>query len=205
MSIKLLHKDSKPLGTEATDTKSGRFRIQFSVRSLLVVTALLATWLAFEVSRTQRRQSAVKAIEESGQVVFEYQFPGDYDHTGLVDYRAPVPGLAVVTATIGETRHDVSVVTLGDASEESLKHLLRLSEVKQLAISVRKGIPNESMKRVAKLEQLVWLTIEAPITSVEELKRMTYLRQLDLIDTKLVSSQVEDLRGCLPNTRVVFE
>src|SRR5688500_10507473 len=63
--------------SKTTPTRKRRW-MQFSLRSLFVVTALLAVWIGYHVNRARNQQKAVETVLRlGGTLYFDYQLEED--------------------------------------------------------------------------------------------------------------------------------
>jgi hypothetical protein len=141
------------------------FRPQFTLRMLLVVTAVLAIWLNTELNRARRQQAAVQAIQAYGGMV-RYDFePED------PKLRKPPPEPRWLVDLVGiDFLHNVEDVNLMwqtnatgpvDNQREDTEILQRLGDLPGLKSLLLGGLQatDESMRTVAELDSLESVTI----------------------------------------------
>jgi hypothetical protein len=137
-----------------------RFKLQFTLRMLLVVTAVLALWLNFQLDRARRQQAAVKAIQAYGGMV-RYDFePED------PKLRKPPPEPKWLVDLVGvDFLHNIEAVNFNcqfkdgqrvENSRETADILQELQDLPGLKSIMIQGsqATNESMKTVARLDSL---------------------------------------------------
>ena len=124
---------------------------RYSLRTFLLVIALLCVWLGIQVNAARRQRDMVAAILRAfGEVHFDYQMvpgksgkPGDF----VIDRNSPPPGPAWLREFIGEDYFQTAIgVSLanGPLSESDFA---RLAELRQLLFITSDGaeiVPNGS-------------------------------------------------------------
>ena len=155
-----------------------RWRFQFSLRSLLVLTLAVAvscSWLALEMKKAREQETAV---DEIGRL-----YPYAVATAG-----ASTPGVKTIEPTwlrvlLGEMYFaEVVSVHLGGTlvTDEELDLLKSLEEMRFL---------NLSNTRVTDM-------------GVESLRRLTRLEELNLVNTRVTDEGVKKLQQALPNCRI---
>ena len=200
-----------------------RLRFQFSILSLLVLTAVVAipcSWLAVETKEARTQREAVEEIRKvHGTACYDYQFDryGNviFDRLGNPIKGAAPPGPSWLHKLLGNdlfasvTRVwlDGSGVrtTFGWDTSQGLPHLQWLTLNKT-------AVTNAGLCRLAGLTQLQHLYLSDTKVSdvgMEHLKRLTRLQNLALSETVIGDAGLQRLKGLtglhglyLNNTRV---
>ena len=180
--------------------------LRFSLWTLLIAVTALVVMLGAEVNRMHRRNAAITSLEKVGQVVFHHQYPYSYGTVGVTaDYTAEVHGPSWLRRLVGDEWF-LKVQGIHIQGDDYLiDDATRLPEVRLLSIS-GSNVTNKGLSSLPKLRKLEMLTlVDAHITTIKPFKHMDWLKQLDLINTKLTKDQVCELKVALPSTLVVHE
>ena len=166
-----------------------RWRFQYSIRSLLVLTVAVAIpcgWLA----EIKRHREAVEEIEKAGGFV-------DYDYPFLHDPRPPGPEWRRLL--LGEDWFTASLyVHVGTSVTDSeLEHLKGLIHLQELDLSGTKvsdaGL--EHLKSLTQLQGLNLCVTKVGDAGLEYLKGLTQLQRLNLAHSKVNDAGLEYLKG----------
>jgi len=162
--------------------------LQFRLRTLLILMALLAVWLGVHSERARRQERACHAVRQiDGLVWYNYQY--GYDETsdalGLIyeQPELPVPGLLQDLLGV-DYFTGVFAVALGgcDVTPEVLQHLADGTDLRQLDL-VAVPLTDREMQQIGRMRSLGWLNLaETGITDRElaHLQPLTALRALAL-------------------------
>ena len=170
-----------------------RWRFQFSIRSLLLLTVAVAipfSWLAVEI-RQARREREVVAIEKLGGRVFWSEPSGPPWLRRLLG-----DGLFITVEGVGLGRTKVT-----DAWLDTLKGL---NELQRLSLDDTE-VTDAGLEYLKGLNQLQWLYLdETKVTDagLENLTRLKQLQMLSLDGTKVTEAGVKKLQQALPNCKI---
>ena len=127
-----------------------RWRFQFSIRSLLVLTVAVAipcSWLGVEMKKAKEQKEAVAAIQKlGGKVYWEARLPGPAWWLGL-------PGDEAFATPTGVNWSNTQVV------DAALQNLTRLSQLQELGLEETR-VTDAGLENLKGLNQLrlLWLT-----------------------------------------------
>jgi hypothetical protein len=200
-----------------------RWRFQFSIRSLLVLTvavALPCSWIGLEMKAAKRQMETAEAIEQlGGSIFYDWQIAADGDFQQ--DARPPEP--AWLRPLLGDCFFtDVRSVWYYylddmDAKLELLKglnqlkglalckipfadagleHIKELSQLQELDLGETE-VTDDGLDTIGGLNQLRVLKLSfTQVTDggLKHLKRLTQLQMLDLDNTKVTDAGVENVK-----------
>jgi hypothetical protein len=179
-----------PDPTSQPTKRNNRRWLQFSLRTMLIMTALISAWLAFVFIPAQRADRATKALQEKGMSVsYDFQHvPGTspYHYSS----RVPQPGPAFLRKLFGDglfqhaesISRDHSVVKADDLSP-----LEAIPTIRSVSLA-HCQIGDEHLKHLAGLQHLELLNVgKGQITErgLSNLAHLTELRTLDLSDNQI--------------------
>jgi len=161
------------------EMKSRWFR--FSLRTLLLLIAVLCVWLGIQVNAAHRQKAAVEAIlRAGGSVGYTYQlrpdgtFRSPYPEFSLfyIDRNAPTPGPAWLRKLIGDDYFRTAVqvqipITDEDAAKAAINAMARLPTIR--------GVSLVAFKRDCKIQDRDL----APLGRLNKLQRLS-LRDLEV-------------------------
>ena len=182
---------------KAEPPKRKRRWIQFSLRSLMMLTLVvglgMATWLVPLKKRADRQKAAVEAIlKDGGLVAYDYQ----HDASGRSIQNAMPPGPAWLRKLLGDDFF-TDVVFAAVKTDTSAEHLDDLPRIQSLHLD--KGeITDAALAHVAGLARLDYLDLSgATITDdgLVHLERMANLKKLYLDRTKVTDAGLAHLAG----------
>ena len=179
--------------------KRRRRWFRFSLRTLLILTAVFAAWLGVWVDRARKQRRAVTMIEEAGgSVVYDYNYTPS---------RKP-EGPAWLRESIGnEYFDDVLQVNLdfSRATDAALDYLSALP--KMAGVGLRDArITDEGLKHLADCEQVRWLVLDrtqATDAGLVYLKQLPELQSLSLQHTRVTDAGLEHLKS-IPSLTSLF-
>lgn len=206
-----------------------RWRFQFSVRSLLMLTVVVAipcSWLAVEMKRARARECASKAVYQCGGGVYtvckptwkkplfptltdflrlrEFLGADFFDHTdsiSLDDTPATDATLEIVGVLTDTSSLDLDKTQITDAG---LEHLKRLTNLRSLSLSHTQitdaGL--EHLKRLTQLQTLKLWDTKVTDAGLDHLKVLTKLQSLLLANTNVTDMGVNKLQKALPNCKI---
>ena len=186
---------------------------QFSLRSMLLLVALVAVWLTVETSRSRRQAKAVMTIQKLGGIV---KFDYEYDKNGrdIPNAISSVPHW--LRSSIGEDYFrtvvtlDIAVGSFRDrnrqppkAVDEALNAISNLPDLRILEIGANPAIDDESLAHLSGLRKLRTLYlyrtgIEGP--GLRQLRGSAEIESLSLDQTPLSDEGLVSLRD-LPKLR----
>jgi Leucine rich repeat len=175
---------------------------QFSLRTLMIFTTVVAVgaaWLVPKIERKRRERDAVKAIESLGGIVwYDYQFTG---YRSPPDSNAPPPGPYWLRNLFGEHFIDevamVSLcanVTVSDAGLVNVKSLPQLQSL-NLGHCHITDAGLEHLKGLTHLQGLALGLTNVTDAGLEHLKGLTQLRYLGLQGTRVADAGLVNLKG----------
>jgi hypothetical protein len=198
-----------------------RRRFQFSIRSLLVLTVVVAlpcSWMAVEMKEARQQREVIFAIENAGGTV-HYHWEVDTD-SRLLPNPGP-PGPAPLRRLLGKDFLDaVVVVDLGKdfvtcgtgqrfdplpVSDAVLEQLVGLPQFQRLGLR-RREIADAGFERITELDQLKEIDLSGTnVTNATlgRLRRLRCLEELALMATQVNDDGLEQLKG-LPHLRSLF-
>ena len=167
-----------------------RRRLRFSLRALLLITAVIAVWLASHGNLAQKQRAAIAAIERlGGTIVYE---DNDYMSFRRLPPDSTPPGVKWMRQLFGEQQGPRPV------------------EI-QLYMSADKAperFTDNEAKLVGTLTELEWLVLmdtgltDAGLMHFRNLRR---LNRLDVEGTAVTERGAKELQKYLPNVRVYFD
>ncbi len=188
-----------------------RLRFQFSIRSLLVLTVVVAvpcSWLAVEMKKAREQMDAVEVSEGLGEFVI-YDWQG-VDANGLPSFDDQPPGAACLRTLLGDDFFDeVAIVYVpagakAEATNAGLKHIESLPQIKTLSLSDTEvtdaGL--EHLKRLTRLKELDLNRTQVTDAGLERLKHLSKLQVLGLKETQVTAAGVAKLQKALPNCKI---
>jgi hypothetical protein len=177
-----------------TETKPKLRWLQFSLRTFMVVIAVIAAWMAFYYLPATRSDRATKALERIGAEV-------RYDYERVADgYRSqtPKPGLAFLHAILGDGlfQHAETVsLARHNLKAEELAPLESIPTVQELGI-YESQLKDEHLVHLAGLRRLKWLVLDGgQITDqgLATLANLTDLQSLQIADNQIHGSGLKHL------------
>ena len=193
--------------------KRNRRWFQFSLRTLLIVIAIVAipcAWLGSKIERKRKEREAVAAIEAlGGYVWYNYQAAAP----GGPPWASPAEpyGPAWLRSFLGDDFFsEVTGVSLQDAnvSDADLVNLEGLSHLESLNLVDRIRITDAGLIDIRGLAQLKMLDLQRTNVSdvgVANLKGLGRLKTLYLYGTKVTTAGVNELRRALPNCEIIAD
>ena len=179
--------------------------LQFSLRSMLILTALISAWLAFYYIPAQRVDRAAKALQEKGiSVSYDYQHvPGTSAFS--YSFRVPQPGPAFLRKLFGDglfqqaesINRDHTVLQADDLSP-----LEMMPTVRHISFYACQ-IGDEHLKHLAGMRLLELLNVgEGQITDqgLANLYHLTELRILALSKHQIRGDGLKHLSGLVKLT-----
>jgi hypothetical protein len=208
------------------------WRFQFSLRSLLVLTVVVAipfSWLGVEMKRAREQREAVEEIQKlGGEVQYDREFS---ESLALMPNPAP-PKLVWLQAFLDGDFFDnvvgvlfknctqvtdaglhhlrglaqLQVLELDDTqiSDAGLIHLQTLKQLQVLLLN-NTHISDAGLGHLKGLTQLqhVWLSnTHTTNAGLEHLTGLTQLQDLNLVDTQVTDQGVRKLQQALPNCKI---
>jgi hypothetical protein len=195
-----------------------RWRFQFCIRSLFVLTvavALPCSWFAVKLQHAKRQREAVGEIETIGRGVAYYDWQVDADFNVL---GSQPPGPKWLRSLLGDDffqtvnlfRFDLMYFG-GKATDAEVEHLVVLSQLRFLDLS-RTQVTDAGVKHLRGLSELKLLNLEdTKVTDagLGHLRDLSKLRELYLSGTPVTDAGLEHLKGlsqlqtlCLGGTQV---
>lgn len=179
-----------------------RFRwqrlVQYRLRTLVILTTVIAVWLGWWSHTARRQRAAVAAIKEAkGRVWYDFQVrqlkqppncPFWLVHALGVDYFASVEHLCI------------------DITDDRLGDIKCLTTVKWLVLT-NTPVTDTILERLKGFTVLQGLCLDGTqVTDVglEHLTGLAELRTLDLRSTKVTDAGVDRLQKSLPNCKIVY-
>jgi internalin A len=195
--------------------------LRFSLRTLFVLTTLIAVWLGFLSKRAREQQLAVDRIAElGGSVGYDFQYGRDGarikdatpvgwmwlrkmvgDHYFQRVVRVHLEERAVTDADlklIGKLRH-TTTLDLNDTSisDDGLAMLSGLSRLRRLGLA-RTRVSDAGLRHVEGLRDLEMLILEDTGVGDDGVRALTQLQQLEILalsGTRVTSDGISSLSG----------
>ena len=170
-----------------------RWRLQFSVRTLLVLTVAVAvpcSWLAVKRQQVKREREAAAAFETLGGDVL-WSLSGPRWMRSVVGYD--------LFSQLCYVHLKGTQITDGE-----LENIKGLSQLRELDL-YRTGITDRGLENLKGLSQLRYLTIgDANVTDkgLETLKELSQLWKLEIYGTNVTDEGVKKLQQALPNCKI---
>jgi len=191
--------------------------LQFSLRTFLVLFALLGIGLGRHVERARRQKLAVAAWQQLGaEIGCRHQLTRTKFGTTYFDNRAALPGPAAAHRVLGsehfETVIRLRLITSKQISEQDFTALEGLPDLRTLEIYGRFQLTDESvshLRRLARLERLVLANVDGESdpsrlsdACLDDLAGLESLRELFLLDQAFTDADVARLRRALPRCNI---
>lgn len=168
-------------------------RLQYSLRTLLVLITVVAVWLAIQVNRARKQQLAVQAIETvGGSVYYEHEFDqkGEFDQS-----RKPRAG-AWARKMVGDEFFrkviEVRFPAGAKVTDADLRHLSSLPYLEALYL------PDYDLSHGFGGGGALAITDEG----LDELKRVTSLKYLEIYGAGVTDKGIQELKEALPACKV---
>jgi hypothetical protein len=177
-----------------------RWRFQFSVRSLLVLTlavALPSSWLGIELQRAKRQWEAVAEIKKvDGVAFYDWQFNEIGNHRSNAKLPVPKWLRSLLGDDVFQSVRSVNLpcTKFTDAGLEHLKGLNQLQEL-HLEGSQTTDAGLENLKGLSKLRFLVLASTKVTGAGLQHLKCLGQLEFLCLSGTQVTDAGLENLEG----------
>jgi hypothetical protein len=178
--------------------------LRFSVRFLLIATAVFAVFMAYTFRQWKQREAAVAYVSELGGI-------------GIVH----VEGFEWFRSLIGEETyfHNMKHVVLGpiagcprpvrDAEIRELIPLIQASSEFRAHALIETDVTDEGVRIIADLDRIhrLRLTLSARITDscVPAIKKLSELKELHVDKTNLSREAVAELKQALPNCTIISD
>jgi hypothetical protein len=180
------------------------WRFQYSLRTLLLlvaVVAILCSWLATETQQARNQSEAVKAIRRLGGEVVRDCDTHDYSLTST----PPEPEW-LRELLGGDFFENVVIVYINapQATDADLEHVRGLTHLQCLYV-VRMQVTDAGLKYLEELRELQELHLDnAQVTDLglEYLKGATQLERLHIAGTHVTDEGVKELQLALPNCEI---
>ena len=199
-----------------------RFRLQFSLRSLLIILLLVSigmSWIGVKMHHARGQRRAVEAISElGGWVQYHWQIAGKTEPPGPgwlrelfgVDLFANVAQVSLkeTAATDADLEHlddlpHLAILDLADTqiTDAGLEHLGRLNALAVLHLSGT-GITDaglEDVRDLSNLQELMLIETHVTDAGMEHLTGLVNLQVLGLLGTNVTREGVGKLQQSLPD------
>jgi hypothetical protein len=177
--------------TKAEPPKRKRRWYQFSLRTLMIFTAIIAVgfgWLVSKIAKKRHEQALVAGIRE---------------HGGGVEYDSSVP-TSLRWLLGGNFFNDVQYAWITRADDATLRSLAELTRLRGLHL-FGDGVTDAGLANLKRLAQLQWLYVDntrVTDAGLVNLKGMTQLQWLRLENNNLTDTGFTNLKKALPNCRI---
>ncbi len=172
-------------------TKRKRRWFQFSLRSLMIFTAIVAVefgWLGSKIAKKRQEQALVAGIRE---------------HGGGVEYDSSVP-TSLRWLLGGNFFNDVQYAWITRADDATLRSLAELTRLRGLHLFAD-GVTDAGLANLKGLAQLQWLYVDNTLVTdagLVNLKGMTQLQWLRLENNNVTDTGFTNLKKALPNCQI---
>lgn len=205
--------------------KPGRCWFQYSLRTLLILTTVVAALFAWWSYKARQQREAVAAIENAGgSVAYDFQkqqlekpphWPAWMVDAMGVDYFASVHRVSFLgkkASPDSELRHLDKLPTLEElwmggtpTSDAGLEHLQKFRMLKVLGLGGTKitDVGLKHLANVTSLQELILGSTNVSDAGLEHLKGLTELQVLDLVSTHVTEEGVARLRQSLPRCTIM--
>jgi Leucine Rich repeat len=182
--------------------KRKRRWLQFSLRSLLVFTAIVAVgcaWLGRKIERKRRERVTVAAINNHrGTVFYDSQITLLGKHTPSAERRGPEWLRKVLGENFFSEVKSVSFPAGANVSEDIFENVQVFTELETLDLVFCKEVTDaglEHLKGLTQLQRLVLHRTQVTDTGLEHLKGLIQLQTLDLSSSNVTDAGLENLKG----------
>ena len=180
-----------------------RWRFQFSIRSLLVLTVAIAiqcSWLKVEVKRARQQREAEQAIDElHGSLGYECE----YDFFADISPTRPTWLGRFFGHNFFWKLNSVQLWCL-PITDADLKQLKWPPELHDLCIGGTQvtDVGLEHLKGLGQLQRLSLLNTQITDAGLHHIEVLTHLQWLDLTGTKVTAEGVKKLQQALPHCEI---
>jgi hypothetical protein len=183
-----------------------RWRFQFSIRSLLVLTVVVAvacSWLTWEMKEARRQREAIAKLRAG--VLYDYQCDPSYPYQPFSSATPPEPGW--LRGAFGEDFFsDAVALNLGfsQVTDTDLEHLKELNEVQALYLNSTyiSDAGLENLKWLPDLQSLGLANTRITDAGLQHVRRLAKLRGVNITLTDATNEGAEKLKQTLPNCKV---
>jgi hypothetical protein len=167
--------ESKQKRTKQPMPKSRSRFFRLSLKSLFLLTAILAIWLAY-VSNQARQQRAIVAHLNKLGARLEYDYQRKAQRAGKVATQPP--GWPWLRKLIGdEYFQDVVAVRVSAENDDDLRAIGQLTQLEHLVLD-RSNITDGGLRHLHNLRRLDFLSLRVPYLTSKGLVHLENLRQL---------------------------
>ena len=158
----------------------GRRWLRFSLKTVFALLTLYCIWLAYVTLQAHRQQQAVKRIKAlHGAIAFAFEL--DADGNWKQNPQPFVP--AWIRSALGEDYfRRVAIINLDEGSDptnDDLRVLERLADVRQLTLSNRKKITDAGLAHLTGMTHLNVLVLDGTSVAGPGLHHLRELKQLE--------------------------
>ncbi|MCE9556821.1 MAG: hypothetical protein K8T91_26025 [Planctomycetes bacterium] len=206
-----------------------RRMLQYRLRTLLVITTIIAVLFGWWSYKAQRQREAVAALRKIGGTAYYHRYlpwtSENYDSpkwppwvldTVVADYLARVQVIRLNSTTV--TDDDLKFLKNMPALEElqlnntditdvSLQHLEDLTALHTLWLDNTR-VSDAGLKHLTGLTALIWLDVrntQISDTGLEHLRNLTALKAIRLSQTKVTPAGMSRLKQSLPNCSIIID
>jgi hypothetical protein len=192
-----------------TETNPKRHWFQFSLRMLLLVTAIIAVWVDAQVHHAKRIKRAVAELQSvKAEIIYDYEFGDDPLYPPLWAHLAnenPTAPKWIRSIFGDEYFVEISDVTITDATDD-LRFLDDLPNLQALSLE-RSAITDAALPHLKSLSKLRWLWLDKTAVTdqgLHELESLKNLRYLYMPDTRVTQQGAKALKRALPNVTILY-
>ncbi len=186
-----------------------RLRFQFSIRSLLLLTVVIAipfSWLAVARQEARKQREVVEWIEKAGGRVYAWPEPDWLRELLVEDVFTSVTEVDFANSEIGDAGLEhleglpqLQVLYLTDTkvSDAGMEHLKQLPQLQVLGLGGTK-VTDAGLKHLKEVAQLGWLDLRSTKVSdagLVHLKGLTKIFSLNLRGTAVGDAGLQHLEG----------
>lgn len=189
------------MGSTSSEKRPKRRWLQFSVRTVLLLVAVLCVWLGYRVHASRQRAEAIAHIEKlGGQIYYDYQVKLDSDGDPYLVPLTPYP-YPEWAKPLTEVLFPPRVWSVGlhsiPLSDDDIPFIAGFDGL-HTAVLAGTGITDAGLAELSRLSELRNLTLQRTNVTdegVASVARMRNLRQLDLSETAVTDKGLAKLKG----------
>ncbi len=189
------------MGSTTSTKRPKRRWLQFSVRTALLLVAVLCVWLGYRVHVSRQRAEAIAHIEKlGGQIHYDYQVKWDAEGSSYLVPKTPYP-YPEWARPLTEVLFPPRVWSVGlhgiPLTDDDVEFITRFDGL-HTAILAGTGITDAELAKLSQLSEVETLTLQRTNVTDDGMQfvaQMPNLRQLDLSETVVTDEGLAKLKG----------